>query len=104
MGIKLGKKSSMKTSSQLPIGYQISYFTQVLNFIIKETRLVKNNNGRTSKQSRLYDYITSPERFRKIQKKIEYKEELKKLTRLQQEYNAEKWTKQIELIEKSLKV
>jgi hypothetical protein len=77
---------------------------EIRNFVIKETRLIKNNNGRTSKQSKLYDYITSPERFRKIQKKIRYKEELKKLIRLQQDYNAEKWTKQIELVEKSLKL
>jgi hypothetical protein len=28
---------------------------EIRNFVIKETRLVKNNNGRTSKQSKLFD-------------------------------------------------
>ena len=71
---------------------------EVRNFIIKETRLVKNNNGRTSKQSELYDYMTSPERLRKIKGIRKNKEDLEDLIRKQMEYNIEKWKKQGELI------
>jgi hypothetical protein len=39
------------------------------NFIVEMTRLIKNNNGRASKDIRLYDYITSPMRLRKMQEK-----------------------------------
>jgi hypothetical protein len=45
--------------------------------------------------------------MRAIQKNSEkdwVQERTKKLIRLQQDYNTEKWTKQIELIEKSLKL
>jgi hypothetical protein len=62
---------------------------EIRNFIIKETRLVKNNNGRTSKQSRLYDYITSPERLRKIKRIRKNREDLEDLIRKQIEYNIE---------------
>lgn len=63
---------------------------EIRNFIIKETRLVKNNNGRTSKQSSLYDYITSPARLRKIQRMRRHKEDLEDLIRKQIEYNIDK--------------
>jgi hypothetical protein len=72
---------------------------EIRNFIIKEIRQVKNNNGRTSKHSRLYDYITSPERLRKIKSTRKYKEDLKDLIRKQWEYNIDKWKKQGQLIE-----
>jgi hypothetical protein len=49
------------------------------NCLIKNTRLMKNSNGRSSKQVELYDYITSPMRFRKIQKKIENRLKLEEL-------------------------
>jgi hypothetical protein len=77
---------------------------EIRNFIIKETRLVKNNNGRTSKQFRLYDYITSPARLRKIQRIRKNKEELEDLIRRQTEYNIEKWKKQGELIKEWYKL
>ena len=77
---------------------------EIRNFIIKETRLVKNNNGRTSKQSGLYDYITSPERLRKIKDIRKNKEDLEYLIRKQIEYNIEKWKKQGELIKEWYKL
>jgi hypothetical protein len=77
---------------------------EIRNFIIKETRLIKNNNGRTSKQSRLYDYITSPERLRKIKGIRKNKEDLEYLIRKQIEYNIEKWKKQGELIKEWYKL
>lgn len=48
---------------------------EIRNFVIKETKLTRNNNGRTSKQSRLFDYITSQERLRKIKAIGKYKED-----------------------------
>jgi hypothetical protein len=44
---------------------------ELLFCLIKNTRLEKNSNGRSSKRVELYDYITSPMRFRNIQKKFE---------------------------------
>jgi hypothetical protein len=77
---------------------------EIRNFIIKETRLVKNNNGRTSKQSSLYDYITSPARLRKIQRMRKHKEDLEDLIRKQIEYNIDKGKKQGELIKEWYKL
>jgi len=39
-------------------------------FIIEKTKLTKSNNGKDSKQVRLYEYLTSSTRFRKMQEKI----------------------------------
>lgn len=97
----IGKKDEI-TLLYKPIAVEMA--EEIRNFIIKETRLVKNNNGRTSKQFKLYDYITSPARFRDIQKKIQKKEELEDLIRLQQDYNTKAWKKQIELIDESFKL
>ncbi|MGC1132913.1 MAG: hypothetical protein WA941_08820, partial [Nitrososphaeraceae archaeon] len=91
----IGKRDGI-TLLHKPVAVEIA--EEIRNFIIKETRLVRNNNGRTSKQSRLYDYITSPERFRKIQKKIQNKLELEELIGSQQVYNTKAWKKQIEII------
>ena len=77
---------------------------EIRNFIIIETRLVKNNNGRTSKQSSLYDYITSPARLRKIQRMRKHKEDLEDLIRKQIEYNIDKGKKQGELIKEWYKL
>ena len=51
------------------------------NFLIEKTRLMTNNNGRASKQVKLYEYITSSARFRKMQEKIEKKLKLNELQR-----------------------
>jgi hypothetical protein len=50
-------------------------------FVIEKTKLIKNNNGRTSKEMKLYEYITSSERFRKMQEKMEKKLKLDELQR-----------------------
>jgi hypothetical protein len=71
------------------------------NFIIEKTRLLKNNNGRSSKEIKLYDYITSPERFRKIQKKMENRLKLEELIRKQEDYNKKAWNEQKNLIRES---
>jgi hypothetical protein len=71
------------------------------NFIIEKTRLLKNNNGRSSKAIKLYDYITSPERFRQIQKKMENRLKLEELIRKQEDYNKKIWNEQKNLIRES---
>jgi hypothetical protein len=71
------------------------------NFIVEMTRLIKNNNGRASKEVRLYDYITSPLRFRKMQKKMESKLKLEELIRKQEDYNKKAWSEQKKIIKDS---
>jgi hypothetical protein len=52
---------------------------------------MKNNNGKVSKQMKLYEYITSSARFRKIQYKIEKKLKLDELQRLEEAYLIKLW-------------
>ena len=40
------------------------------NFIIEKAKLIKNNNGKVSKQTKLYDYIISEARFRKMEERM----------------------------------
>ena len=70
------------------------------NCIIKNTRLAKNSNGRSSKQIELYDYITNPVRFRKIQQKFENRLKLEELIRKQEDYNRKTWNEQKNIIKK----
>lgn len=71
------------------------------NYIIKKTTLVKNSIGRSSKQVELYDYITSPMRLRKIQKKFENRIKLEELIRKQEDYNKRTWEEQKGLIKET---
>ena len=67
-------------------------------FITEKARLLKNNSGRTSKQADLYDYITSPERLRKIERKMEKMTRLEKSIRLLENHSIESWKEQRKLI------
>jgi hypothetical protein len=67
---------------------------EIRAYTIEKTRLIKNNNGRESKETKLYDYITSPLRFRKIQKKMENRLKLEELIRKQEDYNKKAWKEQ----------
>jgi hypothetical protein len=71
------------------------------NCIIKNARLVKNSIGRSSKQVELYDYITSPMRFRRIQKKFENKLKLEEVIRKQEDYNKKAWNEQKKIIKET---
>ena len=64
------------------------------NFIIEKTRHIRNNEERSSKQTKLYDYITSPERVRKLRMRIENKKKIEESIRKQQEYNKKAWIEQ----------
>jgi hypothetical protein len=69
------------------------------NFIIEKTRLIKNNNGRVSKQIKLYDYIISPARFRRMQEKMKKRLKLEELIRKQEDYNKKVWNEQKKIIQ-----
>ena len=69
------------------------------NFIIETYQIIKNNNGRTSKQIGLYDYITSPVRLRKIQEKINKKIKLDELQRKEEEYSLNTWKQRKKIIQ-----
>ena len=71
------------------------------NCIINNARLVKNSIGRSSKQVELYDYITSPMRFRRIQKKFENKLKLEEVIRKQEDYNKKAWNEQKKIIKET---
>ena len=94
----IGKRDGI-TLVHKPIAVGVAEETR--NFLIKESRLTKNNNGRASKQERLYDYITSPARFRKMQERITNRLKLEELIRKQEEYNKKAWKEQKKIIKKS---
>jgi hypothetical protein len=64
------------------------------SYIIKNTRLVKNGNGRSSKQIKLYDYITSPMRLRKMMERIKRKSKIEDSIRRAEDYMKKSWTEQ----------
>ena len=51
-------------------------------FLIEKSTLIKNNDGKVSKQTKLYDYITSDARFRKMQEKMLKKIKLDEIQRI----------------------
>ncbi len=70
------------------------------NFLIEKTKLMINNDGRASKQTRLYDYITSSARFRRMQEKMKKKLELVKLQNEEEDRVKKTWNDRKKIIEK----
>jgi hypothetical protein len=68
-------------------------------FVIEKTKLIKNSNGRESKQIRLYEYVTSSARFRKMQEKIEKKLKLDELQRKEEAYAKKTWNERKNLVQ-----
>jgi len=60
--------------------------------------LLKKNSGRISKQANLYDYITSPERLRKLEQKMEKLTKLEKSIKLLENHSIQSWKEQKKLI------
>ena len=60
-------------------------------FLIEKAKLIKNKNGKASKQTKLYDYITSDARFRKMQEKMLKKLKLDDIQRLEEAYYIKIW-------------
>jgi hypothetical protein len=69
------------------------------NFVIEKAQLVKNNNGRVSKQMKLYDYVTGSARFRKMREKIEKRLNLDELQRKAEAYVKRTWNDRKKLIQ-----
>ena len=63
------------------------------NFLIEKAKLIKNNNGKVSKQTKLYEYITSSARFRKMEEKMAKKLKLDELQKLEEFYLIDLWKK-----------
>ena len=61
------------------------------NFMIENAKQTRINNGAESKYRRIYDYVTSPERFRKIEEKMLTKLKLDQLQKNEEEYHERKW-------------
>ncbi len=60
-------------------------------FLIEKATLIKNNDGKVSKQTKLYDYIISSSRFRKMQEKMLKKIKLDEIQRLEEAYLIKLW-------------
>lgn len=73
---------------------------RIRSFLIENSKQTKNNNGRESKQSKLYDYLTSPECGRDVQTRLDAKSKLDELQRKEEDYHRTIWTKRKEFIEK----
>jgi hypothetical protein len=74
------------------------------SFIIEMAKHTRSNNGRNSKQVKLYDRLMSPEYARIINLRREKKSELNKLQRKEEEYHKKTWNSRIKLIEEWFKV
>ena len=61
--------------------------------------MIQNNNGKVSKQTKLYDYITSDARFRKMQEKILKKIKLDEIQRKEEAYIIKLWNESKKLIQ-----
>lgn len=73
---------------------------RIRSFLIENTKQTKNNNGRDSKQSKLYDYLTSAEYSRDMQIILEAKSKLDELQRKEEDYHRTTWSKRKDFIEK----
>lgn len=63
----------------------------IRNFMIEKVKQRRINNVSASKYRKVYDYITCPERFRKIEEKIQIKSKLDELQKNEEEYDRRKW-------------
>ena len=68
-------------------------------FVIERTRLIKNSSGRESKQIRLYEYMTSSARFRKVQERIDKKLKLDELQTREEERTKRMWNERKNLVQ-----
>jgi len=76
----------------------VGFVRMMRNFMIENARLTKTTSGRHSKQTKLYDYITSQAHFRKIQEKIAKKKKLEDLQRNEEAHVKKTWNARKNLI------
>lgn len=67
------------------------------SFIIEKSRLIQTTNGKDSKETKLYDYITSQTRFRKIQEKMLKKIKLHEIQRREEAYITKLWNEAMKI-------
>lgn len=67
------------------------------SFIIEKSRLIQTTNGKDSKETKLYDYITSQTRFRKIQEKMLNKIKLDEIQRREEAYITKLWNEAMKI-------
>jgi hypothetical protein len=73
--------------------------TLLRNSIIEKSKLRKSGIGRHSKQTKLYDYITSPSRFRRMLERVEKKSKLEESLRKEEAYMKKSWSEKKRLIQ-----
>lgn len=76
----------------------VAEFTR--NFLIEKSKLIVSNDGRASKQTKLYDYITSSARFRMMQEKMKQKLRLLELQIEEEKQVKERWNDMKKIIQK----
>jgi hypothetical protein len=73
---------------------------RIRSFIIEASKQTKNNIDRDSKQSKLYEYLTSQEYDRDSKAKLETRSKLDDLQRKEEDYHRTIWNRRKEFIEK----
>ena len=73
--------------------------TLLRNSIVEKSKLRKSGVGRQSKQAKLYDYITSSSRFRRMVEKVEKKSKLEESLRKEESYMKKSWSEKRRLIQ-----
>jgi hypothetical protein len=73
--------------------------TLLRNSIIEKSKLRKTSMGRHSKEAKLYDYIASPSRFRRILERVEKKSKLEESLRKEEAYMRKSWSEKKKLIQ-----
>lgn len=71
----------------------------IRNFIIENAKQRTINNGGKSKHKKLYDYMISPERDRKIQEKMRIKLDLDNQQTKEEEYHKRIWKNRKDMIQ-----
>ena len=69
-------------------------------FLIETSRHARTNEGRNSKQEKLYAYFTSLEYARYVQEKLETRSKLDELQRREEKYHKDTWSKRNDLVER----
>jgi hypothetical protein len=73
---------------------------RIRHFLIETSRQARTNEGRNSKQEKLYEYFTSLEYTRDVQEKLETRSKLDDLQRREEKYHKDTWSKRKDLVER----
>lgn len=73
---------------------------RIRSFLIEISKQTQSYKGRESKQSKLYDYLTSAEYYRDVKEILETKKKIDELQRKEEEYHKTTWNRRKEFVEK----